>query len=257
LTFESSPILQKSNDLCGHDLVVKMTAHSDPTFRNYQPLQAEQYAQARTSYPVALYNHVLKHHPATSGQFKSLLNVGCGPGNATRDMALAFEEAQGVDPGEEMIHAARSLGGKTKSGSKIRFEVCSAESCASAPGFEAGTVDLIISATAVCTYCIIVFPQLEEKGLWFTSTRILSANIDRQCDRLHDVETIKTDGKKAHWFDMPQFWEQVARLLRPGGTVALWTLASYYGRESLRPSRLSASTQSCLFQTRTIQMWQR
>jgi len=26
----------------------------------------------------------------------------------------------------------------------------------------------------------------------------------------------------AHWFDMPKFWAQAARMLRPGGTVAMW-----------------------------------
>jgi hypothetical protein len=28
---------------------------------------------------------------------------------------------------------------------------------------------------------------------------------------------------KAHWFDMPKFWAVVADVLKPGGTVALWT----------------------------------
>jgi len=30
-------------------------------------------------------------------------------------------------------------------------------------------------------------------------------------------------GKQAHWFDMPRFWTAVAEVMRPGGTVALWT----------------------------------
>lgn len=28
---------------------------------------------------------------------------------------------------------------------------------------------------------------------------------------------------KAHWFDMPRFWAAAADLLKPGGSVALWT----------------------------------
>ncbi|KAF3178669.1 hypothetical protein TWF788_007399 [Orbilia oligospora] len=35
-----------------------------------------------------------------------------------------------------------------------------------------------------------------------------------------DVITVAT---AAHWFDMNVFWKQVARLLKPGGTVAIWT----------------------------------
>ncbi|WPH00660.1 Hypothetical protein R9X50_00349000 [Acrodontium crateriforme] len=32
-----------------------------------------------------------------------------------------------------------------------------------------------------------------------------------------------TAGNAAHWFDMAGFWASVARVLKPGGTVALWT----------------------------------
>ncbi|KAK6519153.1 hypothetical protein TWF281_003842 [Arthrobotrys megalospora] len=38
-----------------------------------------------------------------------------------------------------------------------------------------------------------------------------------------DVITVAT---AAHWFDMRLFWTQAARLLKPGGTVALWTGAN-------------------------------
>ncbi|KAK3937230.1 S-adenosyl-L-methionine-dependent methyltransferase [Diplogelasinospora grovesii] len=30
-------------------------------------------------------------------------------------------------------------------------------------------------------------------------------------------------GNAAHWFDMPRFWAAAARVLKPGGSVALWT----------------------------------
>lgn len=29
---------------------------------------------------------------------------------------------------------------------------------------------------------------------------------------------------QAHWFDMEKFWVEAAKVVRPGGTVALWTL---------------------------------
>lgn len=31
-----------------------------------------------------------------------------------------------------------------------------------------------------------------------------------------------TAGTAAHWFDMPAFWEQASKTLKPGGSVALW-----------------------------------
>ena len=37
-----------------------------------------------------------------------------------------------------------------------------------------------------------------------------------------------TAATAAHWFDMARFWPRAASLVKPGGTVALWTGASYY-----------------------------
>jgi ubiquinone/menaquinone biosynthesis C-methylase UbiE len=75
-----------------------------------------------------------------------VVDVGCGPGSAAQDLAPAFEHAVGIDPGEEMIQVARELGGETKNGEKISFEVCEAARIASAPP---GEVGLITVATAV------------------------------------------------------------------------------------------------------------
>jgi SAM-dependent methyltransferase len=35
-----------------------------------------------------------------------------------------------------------------------------------------------------------------------------------------------TAGTAAHWFDMTRFWPRAAQVLKPGGTVALWTSSS-------------------------------
>ncbi|KAL1963017.1 hypothetical protein VTN77DRAFT_8765 [Rasamsonia byssochlamydoides] len=153
---------------------------SDPTFRSYTSDQARQYAEARSSYPPKLYDTVLGHHADTGGRFDVLVDVGCGPGHATRDLAAKFAHAVGLDAGEEMIQTARRLGGTTASGEPVLFEVCEAEKIADAEGVERGGVDLLISAMAV------------------------------------------------HWFSMPEFWDQAAQLVRPGGTVALWTCASIF-----------------------------
>jgi SAM-dependent methyltransferase len=42
----------------------------------------------------------------------------------------------------------------------------------------------------------------------------------------------------AHWFDMSRFWPQAARVLKPGGTVALWTT----GKSKLHPSMPNAAS---------------
>lgn len=41
-----------------------------------------------------------------------------------------------------------------------------------------------------------------------------------------------TAGNAAHWFDMPKFWSTAARVLKPGGSVILWTS----GRTGIHPS---------------------
>ncbi|KAF7949666.1 uncharacterized protein EAE97_003175 [Botrytis byssoidea] len=166
--------------------------NSDPTFRNYTSQQAAKYAAHRLSYPAQLYETVIQHHEKTGGQFNLVLDLGCGPGNATRDIAAYFEEAIGCDAGEAMIGAARKLGGKTKSGKDIVLVVGSGEEFLGLEEVKEGTVDLITVAMAV------------------------------------------------HWFDMDKFWAQVAKALKPGGTVALWTrgstLSSYYPHPSV-PNR--------------------
>ncbi|KAJ6006425.1 S-adenosyl-L-methionine-dependent methyltransferase [Penicillium sp. IBT 35674x] len=37
-----------------------------------------------------------------------------------------------------------------------------------------------------------------------------------------------TAAMAAHWFDMPKFWSEAARIVKPGGSVALWTHSSLF-----------------------------
>jgi ubiquinone/menaquinone biosynthesis C-methylase UbiE len=144
------------------------TAPKDTTFRSYSTDQAKVYATNRLSYEPALYDTVLKHHSETRGQFGLLLDVGCGPGNATRDVALSFDRAIGVDPGASMIDTARELSGKTKSGELIRYEVSAAEEISTVEGLEPNSVDLLTSAMAVS----ILLPELGKGKLIFVGTLV-------------------------------------------------------------------------------------
>lgn len=155
-----------------------MASTKENTFRTFTPAQSSDYAQHRRDYHPSLYQAIIGHHTATGGQLGTVVDVGCGPGTATRSLAAHFDAAVGLDQGESMIATARSLGGTTASSSAVRFEVSSAESLgADLAGGDAvrdGSVDLVTAATA------------------------------------------------AHWFDMAGFWGAAARVLRPGGTVAVW-----------------------------------
>ncbi|UJR12206.1 hypothetical protein I4U23_016383 [Adineta vaga] len=68
---------------------------TDPTFRLYTAVQAQTYAAKRGSYSKELYDIVLNYHSRTGGQFNQLVDVGCGPGNITRDLSVFFDCASG------------------------------------------------------------------------------------------------------------------------------------------------------------------
>ena len=125
---------------------------TDPPFRFYSTVQAQTYAVERRSYPNELYDIVLNYHTSTGGKLNQLLDVGCGPGNATRDLSVAFDSAIGVDPSTEMIATARSRGGKTRSGDDIKFEVSLAEECSKIDEVGSETVDLLTAAMAVSQF---------------------------------------------------------------------------------------------------------
>ncbi|PMD24966.1 S-adenosyl-L-methionine-dependent methyltransferase [Hyaloscypha hepaticicola] len=161
-----------------------MASVTDPTFRSYSAEEAKLYAASRLSYSHNIYNKILDHHTATGGEFDLLLDVGCGPGNATRDLALSFHRSIGADPGKQMIEAANALGGKTKSGKDIEFVVSTAEDISQIKDLKPSSVDLLTAAMA------------------------------------------------AHWFNMTKFWAEAAKVVKLGGTVALWTCASSFAHPS-------------------------
>jgi ubiquinone/menaquinone biosynthesis C-methylase UbiE len=146
--------------------------YNDTTFRSYSPGQVLEYAQRRGGYPQALIDEIITLHTQTGGSLDSILDLGCGPGNATRALAVHFNHATGMDPSAEMIAAAKSVGGNSIK-APIRFMQGEAEICAGIPD---SSMDLITAATS------------------------------------------------AHWFHMDSFWPTAARVLKPGGTVALFTI---------------------------------
>ena len=126
-------------------------ANLDPTFRSYSADQAAAYAEHRGSaYAPAIIEAVLSHH--RHGRFDCVLDVGCGTGSATRSLAPSFNHAIGCDPGGAMIDRAISLGGLSKGGSHISYEVLPAERVSQSSHAALGSVDLLTASMAVRTY---------------------------------------------------------------------------------------------------------
>lgn len=121
----------------------------DKTFTAFNKEQGAHYAQHRLRYHPKLYSIIIDRHKSTGGQLDTVVDVGCGPGIAVRDLAPHFTHAIGLDPSEGMISNARSLGGVTASSEPIRFEVSTAESLgAELSLLPDGSVDMITAATA-------------------------------------------------------------------------------------------------------------
>ncbi|KAJ4056813.1 hypothetical protein NW761_003583 [Fusarium oxysporum] len=49
-------------------------------------------------------------------------------------------------------------------------------------------------------------------------------DIDKINDIPHSSIDMITAATAAHWFDMPRFWAAAAKVLKPGGTVAIWAV---------------------------------
>lgn len=157
--------------------------HSDTTFRGYSSAQVQEYARRQGGYPKSLIDEIVTLHETTNGSFGCLLDLGCGPGNATRDLAMHFDYAIGLDPSAEMIVSAQSIGARAKK-STIAYMHGEAELCEDVAD---ESVDLITAATS------------------------------------------------AHWFDMDRLWPTAARVLKPHGTVAIFTTWRIYVHPAKTP----------------------
>jgi len=120
----------------------------EKTFSTYNAAQGEAYAQIRPDYSPKVYQTILEHHSSTGGELNTLLDVGCGPGTATRTLAPNFTHAIGIDPAEGMITTARNL--IPPSQSNIRYEISTCEELGAnlMPPIADASVDLITIANA-------------------------------------------------------------------------------------------------------------
>ena len=145
----------------------------DPTFTNCSSKQADQYAKHRSWFAPQLIQHILAHDAQPNGKLETVLYVGCGPGNSTRDLAGFFSRAIGIDPSRQVTMVARKSGGTTKDGNPID--------------------DLQGNAEV-------------HRGVQDSSLDLLTAAMS------------------THWFDVKQIWRIAARVVNPGGIVALFNI---------------------------------
>ena len=147
------------------------------------------YAATRQGYPAEIVDAVCT--TAGLGPGAAVLEIGCGTGQLTRQLAGRGFSLTAIDIGVAMIEAAR----RTVADPATHFEVCSFEEFACD-----GPFDLIVSATAF------------------------------------------------HWVDPSIGWVKTARLLRPGGWLALLSTGELYPE----PLRTQLRQQWMRYSRRTV-----
>ena len=103
---------------------------------------AASYAAFRPTYPTSLYNAVLAFHRGPKGL---CIDLGCGTGIVTREMASRFDRVIGTDPSPNMIKQAREQTSRDKGLVNVEFREGSAES---SPFLQDASVDCIVAGQA-------------------------------------------------------------------------------------------------------------
>src|SRR5689334_9414549 len=99
---------------------------------------ADLYGEVRQGYPAALYDDLAALAGLGSGT--RVLEVGCGAGQATRDLAARAGSVVALDPGQRLVAEAR----RHVTGANVSFVVSSFEDYEPEPG----AFDLVASAQA-------------------------------------------------------------------------------------------------------------
>jgi len=122
-------------------------AHQEETtFKKYNSTDAERYAAYRPTYNPKLIELVTKQHTSTGGQTLRVLDIGCGPGIATRQIASYFQHVLGIDASPAMIAKAQDTPCPSATGEQAEFKVCNSEEIDQL--YDPESIDLITVATA-------------------------------------------------------------------------------------------------------------
>ncbi|KAB5595927.1 Trans-aconitate 3-methyltransferase [Ceratobasidium theobromae] len=120
---------------------------------------AASYASFRPTYPSSLFSFIYAYH-AQSGRagWEKVVDLGCGTGQATLEIANQFKQTVGCDPSKGMIENAQLSAQQSKLEQKPTFVVSSAENLSF---LEDNSVDMAIAAQAAHWFDYkTLFPEL-------------------------------------------------------------------------------------------------
>ncbi|KAI0398542.1 methyltransferase domain-containing protein [Xylariaceae sp. FL0594] len=151
---------------------------------------AKAYAAFRPTYPASLFRRILDYHrlPLTTGTATAtteslLVDLGCGHGLVARALSPHFQRVVAIDPSAGMVEQARKM--TTTTAERGRNNSSKSNSNIT---FRQGRAE-----------------ELADEHVTVQKT------VD-----------MAVAGQAAHWFDQGRVWAQLARALKPGGTVAYW-----------------------------------
>ncbi|KAF4428920.1 hypothetical protein F53441_14033 [Fusarium austroafricanum] len=190
----------------------------DVTFRNYSSQQASDYNEGRIGYSESLIDLIMRHHKSTNGQTGTVLDIGCGPGTATRLFAPHFDVAYGADPGASMIETATSLVGESRSGAPILYKLSTAENIDKIDGIAHSSVDMITAAT--CAH------WFEMPKFWAAAAKKIRRDtfVRHELPATENVITgaEKTKGEEPSEEKLERQLQKLERLVVTRGAVTRW-----------------------------------
>ncbi|EMD36577.1 hypothetical protein CERSUDRAFT_115612 [Gelatoporia subvermispora B] len=152
---------------------------------------AARYATARPTYPRQLFDFVFQYHGRAPGaRWERAVDLGCGTGQATLELT-PFKHIIGVDPSDRMImQASQAL--------QSHNSTLNADNSA------------LIENTPLASR--VRFIQGPAESLDFLEDGSVDLIVSAQA---------------AHWFDWTRLWPEAARVLRRGGSLAVWGYSEF------------------------------
>jgi SAM-dependent methyltransferase len=173
--------------------------------------KAAGYLSARPTYPKSLYDYIYQYNRKHNGSETSstlCIDIGCGPGEATRDLGKYFDSVVGVEPSQVMIEAGNNA--RPDSGEKTNIQFVRGDDTSFESLFPAKSVDVIASAQAAHWFKYPDFLDAAHRVLKPNGTLAIWGYVDHVFVGHPEASRISLEYAYGN-SHMGPYWEQVGR----------------------------------------------